>query len=141
MSRAMTILALGLAVVAVADGWVRFAPIDPARYKIEGLAKAPGDHPETGGFQAAREVADPLAQMAALDKIIRATARTKRVAGNVDEGHVAYVTRSAFWGFPDVTTLWVEGDTLQIRGHLVYGKSDLGVNKARIMGWLDEAGL
>ncbi|OWY04748.1 hypothetical protein B6V73_02730 [Thioclava sp. JM3] len=141
MKRAVTILALGLAVVVAADGWVRLAPIDPARFDVDGLAKAPGDHPETGGFQAVRDVSDPPAQMAALDKIIRGTARTKRVAGSADEGYAAYVTRSAVWGFPDVTTLWIEGDTLQIRGHLVYGKSDLGVNEARIKGWLDEVGL
>lgn len=136
-------LLLGLVAVAVvaADAWVRLAPIDPQRYEIEGLAKAPGDYPLTGGFQAAREPADPEAQMAALDKIIRATARTRRVAGSVAEGRAAYVTRSAFWGFPDVTLLWVDGKTLQIRGHLVFGRSDLGVNKARIEGWLSEAGL
>lgn len=135
------ILALIALVLIGADAWVRLAPIDPSRYAVAGLAKPPGDHPETGGFQAARALADPRGQMAALDKIIRDTARTRRVSGSLEAGHVAYVTRSALWGFPDVTTLWVEGDTLQIRGHLVYGRSDLGVNKVRILGWLDEAGL
>ncbi|KEO56478.1 DUF1499 domain-containing protein [Thioclava pacifica] len=134
------LLAIILLVIA-ADAWVRLAPIDPARFVVAGRAKSPGDHPEPGGFQAAREVEDPQVQMVALDKIIRATARTRRVEGSPEAGQVAYVTRSAFWGFPDVTTLWVDGQTIQIRGHLVFGRSDLGVNKARIQGWLDEAGL
>lgn len=136
----IVLLAIILVVIA-ADAWVRLAPIDPARFSVEGLAKPTGDHPETGGFQAVREVAEPQAQMTALDKIIRATARTRRVEGSPEAGQAAYVTRSAFWGFPDVTTLWVDGKTVQIRGHLVFGRSDLGVNRARILGWLDEAGL
>ncbi|MBD3734725.1 MAG: hypothetical protein IE934_18705, partial [Sphingopyxis sp.] len=66
-----------------------------ARAMMAGLAKAPGDHPEAGGFQAARELADPRGQMAALDQIIRDTARTSPVAGSLAAGHIAYVTRSA----------------------------------------------
>ncbi|KEO60626.1 DUF1499 domain-containing protein [Thioclava indica] len=141
----MKVLMWGIVIVVVliaaGDAYVRRAPIDPARYAVDGLSKPPGDYPETGGFQGARKPSDPAASMSALDRIIRATARTQQVAGSVAAGHASYVTRSSFWGFPDVTNVWISGDTLQIRGHLVFGSSDLGVNAKRIKGWLDEAGL
>ncbi|MBN2741162.1 MAG: DUF1499 domain-containing protein [Rhodobacteraceae bacterium] len=134
-------VAIVVVLIAAGDAYVRLAPIDPARFAVNGLAKPPGDYPETGGFQGARTPGDPAAAMDALDRIIRATARTRQVAGSVGAGHASYVTRSSLWGFPDVTNVWISGDTLQIRGHLVFGKSDLGVNAKRIKGWLDEAGL
>jgi hypothetical protein len=141
----MKVLVWGLAVlvvlIAAGDAYVRLAPIDPARFAVDGRTKPPGDYPEAGGFQGARALTDPAAAMGALDRIIRATARTQQVAGSVAAGHASYVTRSSLWGFPDVTTVWISGDTLQIRGHLVFGTSDLGVNAKRIKGWLDEAGL
>ena len=119
-------IAILVALILAGDAYVRLAPIDPARFAVSGLAKPSGDYPETGGFQAARTPSDPAAAMNALDRIIRATARTRRVAGSVGAGHASYVTRSAVWGFPDVTTVWISGDTVQIRGHLVFGASDFG---------------
>ncbi|WP_417808064.1 DUF1499 domain-containing protein [Thioclava sp.] len=134
-------VAIVVVLIAAGDAYVRLASIDPARYAVGGLAKPPGDYPETGSFQAARTPSDPVAAMSALDRIIRASARTRQVAGSLEAGHASYVTRSAFWGFPDVTNVWISGDTVQIRGHLVFGSFDLGVNAKRIKGWLDEAGL
>ncbi|TMV90150.1 DUF1499 domain-containing protein [Thioclava sp. BHET1] len=141
MKVVLIVAAVLICVIGAADAYIRLAPINPDRYAVDGLAKPPGNYPETGGFQAARTLDDPQAEMEALDGIIAGTARTTRVRGSAKDGYAAYVTRSALWGFPDVTTVWVDGDSLQIRGHLVFGKSDLGVNKARIEGWLDEAGL
>ena len=74
--------------------------------------------------------------LAALDSIIRDTPRTQVLAGSVDEGMITYVTRSRVFGFPDYTTVRQEGDMLEVYGRLRFGKSDLGVNAARIDGWL-----
>lgn len=132
--------ALLLAVLAAAL-WVRLAPLPPERFHKMSAETRTGDHPAPGGFEAVRQVPDPQARLAELDRIITAHPRTARLEGSPDEGLLTYVTRSALWGFPDITNLWVEGDRVHLRGHLVFGRSDLGVNAARIQGWLARAGL
>ena len=74
--------------------------------------------------------------LARLDAIIRATPRTKVLAGAVAEGMITYVSRTRWMGFPDYTTVQRDGDVLKIYGRLRFGRSDLGVNKARVEGWL-----
>jgi uncharacterized protein (DUF1499 family) len=74
--------------------------------------------------------------LATLDRIIRDTPRTRWLAGSVQEGMVTYVTRSRVMGFPDYTTVRQAGDMVEIYGRLRFGKSDLGVNAARIDRWL-----
>jgi len=121
--------------------YVRVAPMDVAEFHRTTPGNGVGDWPMEGGFEAVRETkGDPQAALARLDAIIRATPRTKVLAGSVGEGHVSYVTRSALWGFPDTTNVWLEGDLLHIRGQLRFGGSDLGVNRARIEGWLQALG-
>lgn len=71
-----------------------------------------------------------------LDDIIRETPRTRIVAGSVEQGMVTYETRSAMFGFPDYTTVRRNGSRIEIFGRLRFGASDLGVNAARIEGWL-----
>ena len=52
------------------------------------------------------------------------------------------------WGFPDYTTVSIlpagtfdnAGPLLMIDGRLRFGRSDLGVNKARIERWLTALG-
>lgn len=136
-------LALVLVLALAADAWVRFAPL-PAdiwhRIPVETRTEA-GDWPEAGGFEAVRQLPDPKARLVELDKIIRATPRTELLEGSPEEGLLTYVTRSAIWGFPDISTLWIEGDRIHLRGHLVFGRGDFGVNRARIEGWLARAGL
>ena len=50
---------------------------------------------------------------------------------------ITYVTRSRVFGFPDYTTVRQAGDTLEIHGRLRFGESDMGVNAARVDGWLE----
>ena len=75
--------------------------------------------------------------LARLDTIIRGTARTQVLAGSVEAGMITYVTRSAAIGFPDYTTIRLRDGQIEIFGRARYGASDLGVNAARIDGWLD----
>lgn len=133
---ALLVLGLGFA------AWVRLAPVRPERWhRVPSTATQVGDWAEPGGFEAVRQLEKPQAALAALDAIIMASPRTTRLEGAPEDGLVTYVTRSALWGFPDITNLWIEGGRLHIRGHLIYGRSDLGVNRARIEGWLIHAGL
>lgn len=136
-----------LALAVAGDLYVRFAPADPERWHVrpEMPEPGPGDWPETGGFRAARIVdGNPPAVLAAFDAIARATTRTRRIAGSPEEGMVTYETRSLLWGFPDYTTVAAEpagtGTRLLVHGRLRFGQSDMGVNRARIEGWLGALG-
>mgnify|MGYP001093812450 CR=1 FL=1 len=111
-------------------GWVRGAPSDPARWHVSPPVARDTDRP--GGV--IRVVAG---DMAALDEIIRAEPRTKVLAGSVAEGRLTYITRSALWGFPDYCTVEQQGGNLVVWSRLRFGRSDMGVNRARVTRWLD----
>jgi len=56
-------------------------------------------------------------------------------------GQVHYVVRSAVFNFPDLVTAQVtaagpEASTLVLYSRSVFGRSDLGVNRARVTAWL-----
>lgn len=137
----LLLLVLGLA----AGAWVRLAPVDPARWHKVDDAGGSGDYPGANSFQAVRIVtSDPLLLLTGADRIILETPRTRRIAGNPEGGMTTYETRSRLWGFPDYTTVWIEqaggAPLLHIHGRAHYGKSDMGVNQARIGGWLGQLG-
>ena len=126
------VLAAIVVLAAGASLYVRLAPSDPAEWH-----RMPGgvtNRDLTGG--ALRVVGAGENGLARLDAIIRDTPRTEVLAGSVESGMVTYVTRSRVFGFPDYTTVRQAGPQLEIYGRLRFGKSDLGVNAARIDGWL-----
>ena len=126
----LRLVALALLVTVIAGmAFIRLAPSDPTRWHQ--MPDTITDRDLDGG--AMRQVEGDLAT---LDTIIRDTPRTRVLAGSVAEGMVTYVTRSAVFGFPDYTTVRQSGDLLEIYGRLRFGQSDLGVNAARIDGWL-----
>lgn len=112
--------------------WVRLAPSDPARWHV--TAGEAGDRDFAGA--AIRTVPAGPGDMARLDRIIRATPRTTHLAGSPEEGRVTYITRSRLWGFPDYTTIEQRGGAILIHGRLRFGTSDMGVNRARVTGWI-----
>ncbi|MEB8388336.1 DUF1499 domain-containing protein [Rhodobacteraceae bacterium KMM 6894] len=137
---AVAVVAIGFA------GWVRLAPTDAARWHQRADVSGLGHMPSTGGhiWRGAVEGGGGV-EMAQLDRIIRATPRTTVIAGSVGAGMVTYETRSKLWGFPDYTTLSVDAEsagqtTVEIYSRLRFGTSDMGVNRDRIMGWLEAAG-
>lgn len=124
---AVTLLLLGLSV------FVRLAPSDPARWHR--MPDAVTDRDLDGG--AMRVVGAGEDGLARLDAIIRQSPRTTHLAGTLDGAMLTYVTRSRVFGFPDYTTIRQAGPQIEIHGRLRFGRSDLGVNAARIDGWLD----
>ena len=72
--------------------------------------------------------------------IATATPRTHRLAGSPEAGRITWITRSRLWGFPDYTTAQVTqtptGPRLDIHARLRFGRSDMGVNAARLHAWL-----
>ena len=128
----MKLLSLVLLAVLGFGLWVRLAPSDPARWHVS--AGDAGNRDFAGA--AIRTVAAGPGDMARLDRIIRATPRTTHLAGSPEEGMVTYVTRSRLWGFPDYTTIEARPGQIVIHGRLRFGASDMGVNRARLEGWM-----
>lgn len=117
--------------------YVRLAPIDVAGVHVTPDAGGPGDYPAEGGFTAVRAIsADAGAVLDQARAVALATPRTRLLAGSPAEGIMTFETRSRVMGFPDYTTVAVAGDLLTVHGRLRFGRSDLGVNRARIEGWL-----
>lgn len=128
--------------VAGGAGYVRLAPSDPARWHLappadlfQGLQ--PGQvKPLEGAAVLILPAEDPAALLARLDAVALATPRTRRLAGSPDEGRITWITRSALWGFPDYTTAEATPQGLRLYARLRFGRSDMGVNAARLRDWL-----
>lgn len=122
------VLVVGLAI------YVRLAPVKPMA-----ITKSyDQDTQLTGGYVAVRTVSgQPQEVIDAITRIALATPRTVRIDG---DGDLTFVTRSALFGFPDVTRVTVADGVMTIHAHLVYGRSDMGVNKARVLNWLNQLG-
>lgn len=132
-----------LAVILIAlvgfAAYVRLAPSDPARWNVDPTQAYIGDQgwndivTQTNGAVVRIAASDGV--LARLDAIATATPHTTRLAGKVEQGRITWVTRSALWGFPDYTTAQINADGLYIHARLRFGKSDLGVNAARLRDW------
>ncbi|MEL6168184.1 MAG: DUF1499 domain-containing protein [Pseudomonadota bacterium] len=120
----------------------RLPPLDPARWHV-----SPEAAPDPGGSGLrllqpdAPVVAAPAADaLARFDALVLGTPRTRHLAGSTEEGRITYVTRSFVFGFPDLTTVEAqsvaEGTALTLVARARFGQSDLGVNAARVSGWI-----
>ena len=126
-------LVLGVIGIAVGLGvYVRLVPTEPERW--HDMPGAVTNRDLSGG--AMRVVGAGEGGLARMDEIIRATPRTEVLAGSVESGMVTYVTRSKVFGFPDYTTVSASGPQLELYGRLRFGKSDMGVNAARLNRWI-----
>jgi uncharacterized protein (DUF1499 family) len=122
-----------LAAVIALLAFIRFAPSEVTRWHV--VTEASADKSFASGVM--RVVNTGPDGLIRLNAIALATPRTKTLAGSVDEGMVTYVTRSLVFGFPDYTTVQQVGDSLIIYARLRFGRSDTGVNGARIEIWID----
>ena len=114
--------------------YIRFAPSDPEVWHVDPQVTA--DQDLAAGVRRRIPAGDDV--LSELDRIILSTPRTELVAGSVDEGRITYVTRSQWMGFPDYTTVQQVEDQIELYARARFGQSDLGVNKARVEGWLAE---
>ncbi len=133
------VLILVLVLIAAGMAYIRLAPSDPEVWHVAPEAREPGDYPGEGSFVAVREAGEDA--LASLDAVAMAAPRTVRLAGAPEEGMVTWVSRSRVMGFPDYTTAIYRDGVLTVEGRLRFGRSDFGVNQARIEAWLEEAGL
>jgi len=80
---------------------------------------------------------------AQFDRVARDSGNVDVVAGSPESGFVTYVQTSSIFAFPDyISVRFIEVDannsTLAVLSRSRLGQSDLGVNKKRITGWLDQ---
>ncbi len=145
MIKLLAILAL-LALAGVML-YVRLAPSDPAEWHVDPRAAAKPDSPNSwlirsvGGDAPAPEFAISPAELAeVVDAVILAQPRTQRLAGSVEDGHVTYVTRTQWMGYPDYVSVRVyataTGSSLAVFSRSRFGQSDLGVNRKRLEEWM-----
>lgn len=130
----MTVVWVLLALVILGMAFIRLAPSDPTRWHV--APKGDKDKNLEGGVVRVVETG-PLG-LKKLNAVVQADATTRTLAGSVDEGMVTYVSRTKVMGFPDYTTAQQDGDTLRIYGRLRFGRSDFGVNRNRVDGWLGQ---
>lgn len=114
--------------------YVRLVPSDPARWHVSRDETSNKDF-DGGAIRLAEAGEGGLAR---LHDIALTTPRTRVLAGSVEEGMITYITRSAVFRFPDYTTVDFSDGKLRLYGRLRFGKLDMGVNAARIDGWLAE---
>ena len=133
MARIMIVVWVLFCAVVVAAGYVRLAPSDPADWNAE--IEGDGDEDFRSGVR--REIPAGPETFETLERIILATPRTTRLAGSTADGRATYVTRSALWGFPDYATVELRGQRIVIYSRARFGRSDMGVNRKRVTGWLD----
>jgi uncharacterized protein (DUF1499 family) len=135
---------VALAVVALAV-WVRAAPVEPERWHVDPLrASSPGDSGwllrDDGDARPPRLDGSAEEVLTRLDEVAAAEPRTRRIAGSIEEGRITYESRSRLWRFPDYTTVTVveeSGEAVPVLlGRARFGRSDLGVNRARIERWM-----
>lgn len=119
----------GIVVLALAGvAYVRLAPSDATRWHqpIEASENADTARGAIRVMTAAPEM------LAVVDSAMRKLPRTEVLAGSVAQGRVTYITRSAFVGFPDYTTIEHTDGVFKAHARLRFGASDLGVNRKRL---------
>ena len=127
------VISFGILLFLLGTAFVRIKPIDLER------AHQPLSFTENsklpGGVERLADV-----DFESLHHLILSEPRTRVLIGDLKEGRITYVTRSRLWGFPDLTTvqadLGTETAPLLIYARLVFGKSDMSVNSARVERWL-----
>ncbi len=120
------------ALIVLGLAYIRLAPSDVSRWHV--APRVSGDKTLQGGVKRRIEAGPGALQR--LDAIARATPRTQVLAGSVDAGMITYVSRSLVFGFPDFTTVQQQDGVLKIFGRARFGRSDFGVNRTRVDGWL-----
>ena len=78
---------------------------------------------------------------AALQAVAAAQERVFPLAAYPERGQAFWVARSAVFNFPDVISAEIRADTPQtstlvLYSRSIYGSSDLGVNRKRLLAWI-----
>ncbi|SLN29913.1 hypothetical protein ROJ8625_01334 [Roseivivax jejudonensis] len=125
-----------IVVVIAGLAWIRFAPSDPDTWHVDPQVTA--DQDLANGVR--RRIPAGEDTLERLHAIVLATPRTELLTGGPEDGRATYVTRSKWMGFPDYTTIERKDDVIELWARARFGQSDLGVNRDRVEGWLQQIG-
>ena len=131
----MTLVYILLILIIGLLGYIRLAPSNAGDWHKPITVSEDKDF--AGG--AIRIIPAGEGTLARIDAAAQALDRTEVLAGSVAEGRITYVTRTARIGFPDYTTIEQDGDQIKLYARLRFGRSDLGVNIARIQALIAAA--
>ncbi|GGA24810.1 DUF1499 domain-containing protein [Neptunicoccus cionae] len=138
-----------IAVIVAALLWFRFAPSDPSVWHkdpaiVQKTAK-PNQFLMRDGGDAAAEIFDisPAKLATAFHKVAMSQPRVSVLTEADNDYWITYVQRSKLMGYPDYISIRIEPVDANKSALLVYsrsrfGRSDLGVNKARVKDWLGQ---
>lgn len=149
------VLMVGFGVLGYTIFHIRTVPSDPAVWHVDPLRAPP--QPTPNGYRVAPVtvsqhavdaeppiyIATPEVLGAAFDTFVMGQPRVTRLAGSVEEGWITYIQRSESFQFPDYVSvrflpLEQEGfSTIAIFSRSRFGHSDMGVNEARVLAWLN----
>lgn len=122
----------------------RLVPDDPARWHVDPVRAASTGKPNEYRLlppDAPVYEGTPEALAGAFRDVALAEPRTKLIAGSAGEREMTFVQRSRVFGFPDYVSAGFReaegGATLAVFSRARFGKSDMGVNEARVRRWLD----
>jgi uncharacterized protein (DUF1499 family) len=112
--------------------YVRFAPSDASKWHVPPVVQTN----EILRYGVKRRVTLGGGALKKFSAVALLDPRTQVLAGSTQEGMMTFITRSRVIGFPDYTTALLQGDDLLVFARLRFGKSDTGVNAARVDRWI-----
>jgi len=146
------LIILLVAIVVGVSAYIRLAPSRPDVWHVDPLTakmpKTPNAFILRKGFRDKPVPefaisADALAQR--FDALVMSAPRVSRLAGSVSGLWITYLVRTKWMGYPDYVSVKFiaiskNRSTLAIFSRARFGRSDLGVNRARVRGWLARLG-
>ena len=143
MRFSLQFLVIAAALIGLLMVLIRTAPMPVARWHVDPETAPRPTTPNSyllrdgdGDAPALQVSAPPEETAAALDAIMDARPRTRRLAGSPSQGFVTYIVRTPIVGFPDAVSIRLTqsetGTRVTIFSRSRFGRSDLGVNRARV---------
>lgn len=142
---------IALALVVGAAVWVRFAPSDPSTWHVDPEIVVKTSRPNQflmrDGADSDSLIFDETPEHLAkrFHKFAMAKPGVSKLAGEPQGLWNTYIQRSKLMAYPDYISVKIsETDTgkarLVVYSRARFGRSDLGVNKARIINWTTALG-
>ena len=140
-----------LAVIVAMVLWVRVAPSDANEWHADPETVDKNARPNQFLMRDGQDAdslvfdMDPATLAAKFNEIALSQPKVTVLAGSADTGHVTYLQRTNLMAYPDYISVKIaakEGgkSRLIIYSRSRFGRSDLGVNKARIKAWVAALG-